>query len=249
MVVSFFCCIFVSRKRKNDKITDTMRAIKIYNIKWNLNSIDEKKRTEVEGNLPSVMCFTVKDDFDVVSKVPNMFVKRFGVEVDNFSYVNLRVVGTIEDLLFLSATDKEKNKRIFSKKGEVTEFGQKMIDIIKDAIRGRKSLEMYDTPIEKIPSFYDEVMIAIENITGMEWLKCTDQEVLKEFDALIEVLKDDIAMKDAIEKERVAELRKKAKNMLKKERIAAAVAEEEEGEDYDEEEEEGDEDEYEEDCE
>jgi hypothetical protein len=225
-----------------------MRAIKIYNIKWNLNSIDENKRTEVKENLPRVMCFTVKDDFDVVSKVPNMFVKRFGVEVENFSYVNLRVVGTIEDLLFLSATDKEKNKRIFSKKGEVTEFGQKMIDIIKDAIRGRKALETDDTPIEKIPTFYDEVMIAIENITGMEWLKCTDQEVLKEFDALIEVLKDDIAMKDAIEKERVAKLRKKAKNLLKKEEkeaIAAAAAEEEEDdEDYDEEEEEeeGDED-------
>ena len=218
-----------------------MRAIKIYNIKWNLNSVDEQKQAEVKENLPRVMCFTVKDDFDVVSKVPNMFVKRFGVEVDNFSYVNLRVVGTIEDLLFLSATDKEKNKRIFSKKGEVTEFGQKMIDIIKDAIRGRKVLETADTPIEKIPTFYDEVMIAIENITGIEWLKCTDQEVLKEFDALIEVLKDDIAMKDAIEKERVAKLRKKAKNMLKKEEkeaLAAAAAEEEEegeeDEDYDE---------------
>ena len=105
--------------------------------------------------------------------------------------------------------------------------------------------------MEKIPTFCDEVMIAIENITGIEWLKCTDQEVLKEFDALIEVLKDDIAMKDAIEKERVSALRKKAKKMLKKEEkeALAAAEEEEEDEDYGEEDEDEDYDGYEEDCE
>ena len=193
-----------------------MKAIKIYNIIWNLDGLTDEQKTEAKKSLPRVKCFTVKDDFVIAERVPSMFQKKYGYPVESFSSATIRVVCTTEELLELPAgSSYDKSKKLFSKTGEITEYGQKMIDEVKAAIKKRKNLEEVGMPIEKIPAFYDEVMIAIENITGMEWMKCTAEEIIQELDAAIEVLQEDISMRDAMEKERQAAMRKRVKMMNK----------------------------------
>ena len=142
-----------------------MKAIKIYNIIWNTENVSK----ELVDNLPKYKCFTAKDDFDVVGRGPEILKKKYGVPVVCFTYSILRVVHTTEDLIMLAAPKGEKPKKIFTKTGEETDYGKKLIAEIKLAVARRKEMEAQNITVNKIPAFYDEVRIAIENITAMEW--------------------------------------------------------------------------------
>lgn len=188
-----------------------MKAIKIYNIIWNTECVSK----DVADKLPKYKCFTAKDDFDVVVRGPEILKKKYGAPVVCFSYSILRVVHTTEDLLLLAAPKGEKPKKLFNKNGEETDYCKQLVTEIQLAIARRKKMENENVTVDKIPAFYDEVMIAIENTTGMEWDKCSADEIIRELDANIEVLKDEICEQTAIEKERQAAMRKRVKMMNK----------------------------------
>ena len=188
-----------------------MKEIKIYNIIWNTENVSK----ELVDNLPKYKCFTAKDDFDVVGRGPEILKKKYGVPVVCFTYSILRVVHTTEDLIMLAAPKGEKPKKIFTKTGEETDYGKKLIAEIKLAVARRKEMEAQNITVDKIPAFYDEVMIAIENITAMEWDACTAEEIITELDACIDVIKDELCQQAAQEKERLSAMRKHVKMMNK----------------------------------
>ena len=208
-----------------------MKAIKIYNISWNLEGVNDS----VKETLPSVKCFTVKDDFDVVSRVPGMFQKKFGYGVNSYSFTILRVVNTLGGLIRLFHPAGTKEKKLFLKSGELSDYGQGLVRELYNTINRRKELEKKNTPIEKIPSICDEVMIAVEAVTGMQWDACTAEEIIKELEAHIQCAGEEISVQNAIARMKLNAVKKEA---TKEARKAAKETEEEEEEE--EEEEDGD---------
>lgn len=216
-----------------------MKAIKIYNISWNLEGVNNKE--EAMNNLPTVKCFTAKDDFDVIEQVPGLFQKKFGFGINSYSFSVLRVVKTLGELINLFHPAGTKEKKVFLKSGELSDYGQGCVRELYSTINRRKDLEKKNTPIEKIPSICDEVMIAVEAITGMQWDACTADEIIKELAAHIEVAGEEISVQGAIARMKLNAAKKEATKEARK----AAKEEEEEEEEYDEDDDNDDNDDYE----
>ena len=95
-------------KLNKTKNTDTMKAIKLYNIIWNTECCSQS----VAAKLPEYKCFTTKDDeFDVVTRCPGLLQKKYGCPVVRFSYSVMKVVFTIEDVLKLFIPKGAKEKK------------------------------------------------------------------------------------------------------------------------------------------
>ena len=74
-----------------------MKAIKLYNIKWDKANIPEDELDK----LPTEKGFIVNDDdFSVVDKVPGYLKKKYGWDVLNFSFNEIKIFETFEDLLY-----------------------------------------------------------------------------------------------------------------------------------------------------
>ena len=228
----------LNTKLNKIKNTDTMKAIKLYNIIWNTECCSQS----VAAKLPEYKCFTTKDDeFDVVTRCPGLLQKKYGCPVVRFSYSVMKVLFNIEDVLKLFIPQGAKEKKIFKVSGELSEYGNELYKELRLAIHRRKKMEEAGVSVAKIPAVLDEVMIGISNITGIDWEACTEEEIMKEIEGVFESIKDEMCEKAEIEKARIAAMRKKVRRMNKLAAKAAAKAEEED-EDGDEEDEEGDED-------
>ena len=146
-----------------------MKAVKLTKIVWNLDSVNKENREEVLNTLPKYKGFMAADDFNVVEKVPAILKKKFGYEVITFSYVELRVVDNVEDLLLLCTPKGEKPKKLFLKSGELSSFGEEMVNALESNITRRLKLEFRGTHIDEMPSLLDEIQIGVEKVTGMNW--------------------------------------------------------------------------------
>ena len=218
-------------KTKLNKIknTDTMKAIKLYNIIWNTECCSQS----VAAKLPEYKCFTTKDDeFDVVTRCPGLLQKKYGCPVVRFSYSVMKVLFNIEDVLKLFIPQGAKEKKIFKVSGELSEYGNELYKELRLAVHRRKKMEEAGVSVAKIPSVLDEVMIGISNITGIDWEACTEEEIMKEIEQVFESIKDEMCEKAEIEKARIAAMRKKVRRMNK---LAAKAAAQDEDEDDDEE--------------
>ena len=219
-------------KLNKTKNTDTMKAIKLYNIIWNTECCSQS----VAAKLPEYKCFTTKDDeFDVVTRCPGLLQKKYGCPVVRFSYSVMKVLFNIEDVLKLFIPQGAKEKKIFKVSGELSEYGNELYKELRLAVHRRKKMEESGVSVAKIPAILDEVMIGISNITGIDWEACTEEEIMKEIEQVFESIKDEMCEKAEIEKARIAAMRKKVRRMNK---LAAKAAAQDEDED-----EEGDEDE------
>ena len=225
----------LNTKLNKIKNTDTMKAIKLYNIIWNTECCSQS----VAAKLPEYKCFTTKDDeFDVVTRCPGLLQKKYGCPVVRFSYSVMKVLFNIEDVLKLFIPQGAKEKKIFKVSGELSEYGNELYKELRLAVHRRKKMEDAGVSVAKIPAVLDEVMIGISNITGIDWEACTEEEIMKEIEQVFESIKDEMCEKAEIEKARIAAMRKKVRRMNK---LAAKAAAQDEDED-DDEEGEGDED-------
>lgn len=229
----------LNKKLNKTKNTDTMKAIKLYNIIWNTACCSEA----VAAKLPEYKCFTTKDDdFDVVTRCPGLLQKKYGCPVVSLSYSVMKVVFTIEDVLRLFIPKGATEKKIFKVSGELSDYGNGLYMELRLAIHRRKKMEDAGVSVAKIPSILDEVMIGISNVTGIDWEACTEEEILKEIENVLEVIKEEMCEKAEIEKARIAAMRKKVRKMNKA--AAKAAKDAEEDEEYEGDEEDDDDEDY-----
>ena len=156
-----------------------MKAIKLYKIQWDLKNIPNEKREKILETLPTAKGFTTQDDkFNVVERVPQLLKKKYGYDIIDFAFAELRVVNTVEDLLLLCAPANEKVKKIFKSNGSLSTYGETCFDNLESNIRDRIQRESQGVEDWEMPNILDEVMIGIENVTGMTWEGHTVNELM-----------------------------------------------------------------------
>lgn len=147
-----------------------MKAIKLYKIQWNLNGLTDAEKEKVLATLPSAKGFTTKDDnFNVIERMPGLLKKKYGYEVENFSFAVMRVVDTVDDLLLLCAPENAKVKNLYKKNGDLSAYGDECFSKLEVNVRQRIWKENHGTDVWEMPTILDEVMIAVENILGITW--------------------------------------------------------------------------------
>ena len=178
-VVSFFYCIFVVGKENNSKKYKVMKAIKLYKIQWDLKNIPNEEREKVLETLPKAKGFITQDDkFNVAERVPQLLKKKYGYNIIDFAFAELRVVDTVEDLLLLCAPTNEKVKKLFKNNGSLSTYGETCFDNLETNVRDRIQRESQGVEDWEMPNILDEVMIGIENVTGMTWEGHTVNELM-----------------------------------------------------------------------
>ena len=156
-----------------------MKAIKLYKIQWDLKNIPNEEREKVLETLPNAKGFTTQDDkFNVAERVPQLLKKKYGYNIINFAFAELRVVNTVEDLLLLCAPTNEKVKKLFKSNGSLSTYGETCFDNLESNIRERIQRESQGVEDWEMPNILDEVMIGIENVTGMTWEGHTVNELM-----------------------------------------------------------------------
>ena len=156
-----------------------MKAIKLYKIQWDLKGLTEEEREKVLETLPKAKGFTTQDDnFNVVERVPKLLKKKYGYDIIDFAFEELRVVDTLEDLLLLCAPANEKIKKLFKNNGSLSSYGETCFDNLETNVRDRIQRESQGEEDWEMPAILDEVMIGIENVTGMTWEGHTVNELM-----------------------------------------------------------------------
>ena len=156
-----------------------MKAIKLYKIQWDLRGLTEEERKKVLETLPKAKGFTTQDDnFNVTERVPKILKKKYGYDIIDFAFAELRVVDTLEDLLILCAPTNEKVKKLFKNNGSLSTYGETCFDNLESNIRDRIQRESQGVEDWEMPNILDEVMIGIENVTGMTWEGHTVNELM-----------------------------------------------------------------------
>ena len=156
-----------------------MKAIKLYKIQWDLRGLTEEERKKVLETLPKAKGFTTQDDnFNVAERVPKILKKKYGYDIIDFSFEELRVVNTLEDLLLLCAPTNEKAKKLFKNNGSLSTYGETCFDNLETNVRNRIRMESQGKDNWEMPAILDEVMIGIENVTGMTWEGHTVNELM-----------------------------------------------------------------------
>ena len=156
-----------------------MKAIKLYKIQWDLKNIPNEEREKVLETLPTAKGFITQDDkFNVAERVPQLLKKKYGYDIIDFAFAELRVVNTVEDLLLLCAPANEKVKKLFKSNGSLSTYGETCFDNLESNIRDRIQRESQGVEDWEMPNILDEVMIGIENVTGMTWEGHTVNELM-----------------------------------------------------------------------
>ena len=156
-----------------------MKAIKLYKIQWDLKNLSNEQREKVIEALPKTKGFTTQDDkFNVVERVPQLLKKKYGYDIIDFAFAELRVVNTVEDLLLLCAPTNEKVKKLFKNNGSLSTYGETCFDNLETNVRERIQRESQGVEDWEMPNILDEVMIGIENVTGMTWEGHTVNELM-----------------------------------------------------------------------
>ena len=156
-----------------------MKAIKLYKIQWDLKNLSNEQREKVLETLPNAKGFITQDDkFNVAERVPQLLKKKYGYDIIDFAFAELRVVNTVEDLLLLCAPTNEKVKKLFKSNGSLSTYGETCFDNLESNIRDRIQRESQGVEDWEMPNILDEVMIGIENVTGMTWEGHTVNELM-----------------------------------------------------------------------
>ena len=203
-----------------------MKAVKLYNIKWDLEGLSPEEKREAEKNLPTQKGFVVDDDFNVLEKVPVLLKKKYGYNFITYSMSEIKIINNFEDLLYHCADRDTNPKPLFKVSGELSGYGKDCYNALKHYIHRRIKLENQGTDPYEMPKILDEVMLALEKITGIEWDKGLSEE--EWFAELEKILNENIENVVA-DKEKMKEMRKVARKAAK----AAAKEKDEEDDDDD----------------
>jgi hypothetical protein len=109
------------------------------------------------------------DNFNVAEKVPALLKKKYGYDIITTSFTEIRVVEDLDALLLLCAPKGEKVKKIYKKGGELSEYGEMLVNNLESNIKWRLRLEFKGVAESDMPVILDEVMMGVENVTGMKW--------------------------------------------------------------------------------
>lgn len=233
-----------------------MKAIKLYNIEWDLNNLSDEEKDKVLETLPKNKGFVVNDDFVAVEKIPALLKKKYGYDFISYSISEIPIIEDFDDLLDYCAGKSKENKDHYKVSGELSDYGQSCYSALKFDIAKRVKLEKEGTSLFDMPKELDVVMLALEKITGEEWTG--DMEASEWINILEGILQKKVD-EAIVKKEEMKVARKEAKKKLKAEMKAKKAAEkaakkdegdsdfEDEGDsDFDDEDEEGEEEIYEE---
>ena len=156
-----------------------MKEIKLYKIQWDPRGLTEEERKKVLETLPKAKGFTTQDDnFNVAERVPKILKKKYGYDIIDFSFEELRVVDTLEDLLLLCAPANEKVKRLFKSNGTLSAYGEICFSNLEYFVHNRIWKESQGEDRWGMLAILDEVMIGIENVTGITWEGHTFDEIM-----------------------------------------------------------------------
>ena len=146
-----------------------MKAVKLYKINWNLDGLDPEEREKVKETLPTSKGFKADDNFDVVEKVPGLLKKKFGYGIKNYSYTEIPIYEDFETLLKTYTPRGEKPKKIYLKSGELSAFGEDVVNALKRDVSKRFALEGKGTADDEMSKQMDMIMLSLEKIFGIEW--------------------------------------------------------------------------------
>jgi hypothetical protein len=120
--------------------------------------------------LPTAKGFTTNDDnFNVTEKVPGLLKKKYGYDVLEFAFSEIHIVNTLDDLLLLCKPDNEKVKNLYKTSGKLSSYGESCFKNLEVNVRQRLWNESNGMDIWEMPVILDEVMIGVENVTGLNW--------------------------------------------------------------------------------
>lgn len=156
-----------------------MKAVKLTKIVWNLDTVNAEDREKVLATLPKVKVFLADDNFDVVTNVPRIIKKKFGYGVFNYSYTEIKIVENVEDLLLLCTPKGMKVKKVYDKKGGLSEFGELLVKGLEIRIKERLRMEFNGVSTYEMPKILDEIQLGIEKVTGMNWENHTVEELMR----------------------------------------------------------------------
>lgn len=148
-----------------------MKAIKINNIQWNLEGLDSKEKEKAMKNLPVAKAFMAEDDF-CVENTPRLMKKKYGYDIITCTYNIIKVVNSLEDLLNICRpSDDKKEKALYKVNHGLSAYGERCLQNLEEYIQWRINLDRQGTSEYDMPVILDEVMIGLENVTGMKWDK------------------------------------------------------------------------------
>lgn len=153
-----------------------MKAVKLYKINWNLNGLTPEEKEEAKKNLPTSKGFKADDDFDVVEKVPGLLKKKFGYSVENYAYNEIPIYEDFESLLKTYTPRGEKPKKIYLKSGELSSFGEDVVNALKMDISKRFKLEGNGTADDAMSVQMDMIMLSLEKIFGIKWEEAESED-------------------------------------------------------------------------
>lgn len=153
-----------------------MKAVKLYKINWNLDDLDPEERVKVKDTLPTSKGFKADDSFDVVEKVPGLLYKKFGYKVRDYAYNEIPIYEDFETLLKSYTPRGEKPKKIYLKSGELSDFGERVVNSLKMDISKRFKLEGNGKADDEMPVQMDMIMLSLEKIFGIEWEEAENED-------------------------------------------------------------------------
>lgn len=153
-----------------------MKAVKLYKINWNLDDLDPEERAKVKDTLPTSKGFKADDSFDVVEKVPGLLYKKFGHKVRDYAYNEIPIYEDFETLLKSYTPRGEKPKKIYLKSGELSDFGERVVNSLKMDISKRFKLEGNGKADDEMPVQMDMIMLSLEKIFGIEWEEAENED-------------------------------------------------------------------------
>lgn len=154
-----------------------MKAIKLTKIIWDLSGVDEYKREIILNTLPKEKGFTASDEFNVPERVPEILKKKYGYDIVNCSFTECHIANTVDELLYLCAIGKE--KPLYKAGGKLSSYGETALANLKSDMMSRKKLELEGKDEYDMPKHLDEVMLGVENVSGLCWDGKTIDELLK----------------------------------------------------------------------
>ena len=157
-----------------------MKAVKLYKIDWNLSGIeDPEDKKEIQAKLPTVKGFTAPNRFNVTENVPGLLKKKFGYSVNTFSFSEIFITETIEELIKTSAPKGTSPKDIFSPtSGKVTNYGHRCLEELEKNVHERKKMEFRGARPEDFPENLDALMLGVEYLFGIAWEDSTEDDIL-----------------------------------------------------------------------
>lgn len=154
-----------------------MKAVKLTKINWNLNNLTEEERVNAMRVLPTHKGFKADDSFVILDKVPTLLKKKYGYDIIDFCFTEIPIIDDVTDLLKFCAPE-GKEKPIYTEAGRLSTYGKMCKENLERLVKERIQMERKGVSEYDMPKKLDAVMLAIQEITKLDWEAHTPDELL-----------------------------------------------------------------------